>query len=183
MSRPQKNLRLFIAVYPPIELTKKLLSVLCNLQLPEYRAVKPEQVHLTIQFIGDVPSKKLDETIESVERSTSGLRAFDLSINKLITLPSRSPSRLIAAETDCPSTLNEIHNRLVTRLAQSPRSNASDRFLPHLTLCRLKKPTKDVCMNSSIDLQPFTIEQIVLMRSTLCREGALHHEVAAFNLI
>ena len=183
MSRPQTNLRLFVAAYPPIEITNKLLSELSNLQLPEYRAVKAEQVHLTIQFIGDVATKKLDETIESVKRSASGLRAFDLWICKLITLPSRGPSRLIAAEADCPAPLKELHSRLVTRLARAPRKSAGDRFLPHITICRFKKPSKDVSINSSLDLPPFTVEQIVLMRSTLSNEGAQHHEIAAFKLI
>ncbi|MCH8822246.1 MAG: RNA 2',3'-cyclic phosphodiesterase [Planctomycetes bacterium] len=183
MSRPQKNLRLFIAAYPPLEITKKLSSALNNLQLPEYRAVIAVQVHLTIQFIGDVPTKKLDETIESVERAASGLRAFDLNVKGLITLPVRGPTRLIAAETDCPSTLKELHRRLVTRLARSPRQKTSDRFLPHLTLCRFRNPDKDVSMNSPLDVPAFAVEQIALMRSTLSNEGAKHHEIAAIKLL
>ena len=183
MSRPQANLRLFVAIYPPIEVTNKLLGALNTLKLPEYRAVIAEQVHLTIQFIGDVPTKKLDGTIESVERAASGLKAFDLSVKRLITLPVRGPTRLIAAETDCPSTLLEFHHRLVTRLARSPRQKASDRFMPHLTICRFRKPDKDVSINSSLDLPAFTVEQIVLMRSTLTNVGAKHHEVAAIRLL
>ena len=183
MSRPQNNLRLFIAAYPPVEITKELLNTLSDLQLPAYRAVIAEQLHLTIQFIGDLPAKKLDETIESVERSASGLMAFDLSVSSLITLPARGPSRLVAAETDCPASLKELHSRLVTRLARSPRQKASDRYLPHLTICRFRKPTKDVSINSKLNLPPFTVEQIVLMRSTLSNEGAKHHEIAAFKLI
>ncbi len=183
MSRPQKNLRLFIAAYPPIEKSNKLLCGLSILQLPEYRAVKAEQIHLTLQFIGDVPTKILDETIESVERSAAGLRAFDLTVKGLITLPARGPSRLIAAETDCPATLKELRSRLVTRLARSPRQKASDRFLPHLTLCRFRNPDKDVSMNSPLDVPAFAVEQIALMRSTLSNEGAKHHEVAAIKLL
>lgn len=157
--------------------------MLSTLKLPEYRTVIAEQVHLTLHFMGDVPSKKLDETIESVKRTASGLRAFDLTVKGLITLPARGPSRLIAAETDCPAILKELHSRLVTRLARSPRQKASDRFLPHLTICRFRKPTKDVSINSLINLQPFTIEQIVLMRSSLSNQGAQHHEVASIKLI
>ena len=183
MSRPQANLRLFVAIYPPIEITNKLLSALSTLKLPEYRTVLAEQVHLTLQFIGDVPTKKLDGTIESVERVASGLKAFDLSVKGLITLPVRGPTRLVAAETDCPSTLKELHRRLVTRLARSPRKKASDRFLPHLTLCRFRNPDKDVSMNSPLDVPAFAVEQIALMRSTLSNEGAKHHEIAAIMLL
>ncbi len=182
MSRPRSNLRLFVAIYPPPEVIAKLLGSLESHDLPEHRTVPAEQVHMTLHFIGDVPTKQLDATIESVQRATAGISAFDLTVQRLITLGQRGQARLVAAETDRPPELLEIHRRLVTRLACSVRHNPSDRFRPHLTLCRFKKPTKGIALDSPLDAEPFRVRQVVLMKSTLRSDGAQHHEIMSCAL-
>jgi len=182
MSRPLANLRLFVAVYPPRELSAKLLAALQSHDLPEHRLITPEQVHVTLHFIGDTPTKKLDSTIESVERATAGIRAFDITVQGLITLGPRGLVRLIAAETDRPPELLEIQRRLVTRLARSPRRDASDRFRPHLTLCRLKKPTRGIELENPLDSKSFVVDKVALMKSTLRSDGAQHHEIISCAL-
>ena len=137
---------------------------------------------MTLHFIGDVPAKQLDATIESVQRATAGISAFDLTVQRLITLGQRGRARLVAAETDRPPGLLEIHRRLVTRLACSVRPNPSDRFRPHLTLCRFKKPTKRIALDSPLDAKPFRVQQVVLMKSTLRSDGAQHHEIISCAL-
>ena len=182
MSRPRSNLRLFIAIYPPLEMSAELVRSLQQHELPEHRLVPPQQVHMTLHFIGDVPTKQLDSTFESVQRATSGISAFNLTVYRLITFPHRGPARLVAAEMDRPPELLEIHRRLVTRLTCSTRDNPSHRFRPHLTLCRFKTPTKGIALDSPLDAEPFPIQQVVLMKSTLRPDGAQHHEVASSRL-
>ncbi len=182
MSRPRSNLRLFVAIYPPLELSGNLLGSLQSYDLAEHRTVPADQVHMTLHFIGDVPAKQLDATIESVQRATAGISAFDLTVQRLITLGQRGSARLVAVETDRPPELLEIHRRLVTRLARSPRRDASDRFRPHLTLCRFKKPSKRIALDSPLDAEPFRVQEVVLMKSTLRSDGAEHHEIISCAL-
>ncbi len=182
MSRPRTNLRLFVAVYPPPELSAKLLAALQSHDLPEHRLVPPEQVHVTLHFIGDTPTKQLDATIESVQRATAGISAFDLTAQGLITLGPRGLARLVAAETDRPPELLEIQRRLVTRLARSPRRDATDRFRPHLTLCRLKKPKRGIELENPLDCISFVVDKVALMKSTLRSDGAQHHEIMSWAL-
>ncbi len=179
MSRPRSNLRLFVAIYPPVDIRCQLLGALQSHDLPEHRTVPAEQVHMTLHFIGDTPTKQLDTTIESVRRATAGISAFNLTVQRLIILPQRGPPRLIAAETDRPPELLEIHRRLVTRLACSARHNPSHRFRPHLTLCRFKTPTKRFALDSPLDAEPFHVHQVVVMKSTLRPDGAQHHKVSS----
>ena len=182
MSRPRTNLRLFVAVYPPRELSKNLLGALRSLDLPEHRPVPPQQVHVTLHFIGDTPTKQLDTTIESVQRATAGISAFDLTVQGLITLGPRGLVRLIAAETDRPAQLLEIQRRLVTRLARSPRRDSADRFRPHLTLCRFKKPNRGIELENPLDSESFRVDKVALMKSTLRPDGAQHQEIMSCAL-
>lgn len=182
MARPRANLRMFVAAYPPQLLVASWLASLDALNLPAHKRTPADQVHMTLQFIGDVPAKEVDAVAESVERAAAGLEAFELRAAGLVTLPERGPARLIALETDAPATLLELHRRLVTRLAKEARPPHKERFRPHLTLCRFRSPQHRFRINREQAPAAFAVDQIRLMRSELGHEGAQHHEVAAFAL-
>ena len=182
MARPSANLRLFVAIHPPADVTSAMLGALEHLKLPPHRLTPREQVHLTLQFIGDTPTSELDATIESVRRAAAGLPSFELAPAQLITLPQRGPARLIAVETDAPAGIMELHRRLATRLAGNVRERDRERFRPHLTICRFRSPVRGVSVDRTLSAAPFRVERITLMRSTLSAEGATHHEVAGCSL-
>ena len=178
MSKRAAMLRLFAAIYPPIETAKALLEELRTYELPEHRATPVEQIHLTMQFIGDTPGSELDDTIESVQRAAAGLEAFDLTPKFFITLPEEGFARLVAAETDEPPALLEIKRRLVTRLARTQRERSRG-FTPHFTLCRFRNPVRlKAPLREPTAIAPFRIDKLVLMRSTLAPSGATHTRVA-----
>ncbi|MBX3358205.1 MAG: RNA 2',3'-cyclic phosphodiesterase [Phycisphaeraceae bacterium] len=184
------SLRLFVAVYPPPEAARSLLAALAAptiaASLPAHRRTPPEQVHLTLAFLGSVSKRHVAGVTESVERSCSGLPPFSLAPRRLITLPQGQPHRLAAVETDAPPPLLELVTRLTSRLLRNPRPRPADRFLPHLTLCRFNHPVGERPVRSSLDHPlvepPFAIDRIRLMRSVLLPSGAEHREIAAFPL-
>lgn len=178
--------RLFVAAYPPVERVTPMFERLETLDLPEHTRFTPiEQVHLTLQFIGDTNQRDVPAVIESVERSCSGIKAFALTPCRLMTLPQRrrNPPRLIAMETDAPSSLLELQRRLAARLARRPRAKPDDRFLPHLTLCRFKAGhTTDHLEHAVESESPFMVDEVRLVQSRLRPAGAIHEVVASFHL-
>lgn len=175
-------LRLFAAIFPPPDVAAALLTELRQYTLPEHREAPPEQVHLTMQFIGDTPGHQLDATIESVERAAAGLTRFELKPEFFITLPDVDLARLVAVETDSPATLLEIKRRLVTRLARTKRERNRS-FRPHLTLCRFRIPVKLAQpLKESTEAPPFAVEHIALMQSILKPSGAEYVRVATAAL-
>ena len=182
MAKPTANMRLFVAAYPPADSVQAMLACMQSLALPAHRLTAAEQVHLTVQFIGDTPSKDLDATVESVQRAAAGLRSFTLQPLRLLALPERGPKRLIALETDLPSELMELHRRLVIRLARNARPRAADRFRPHFTLCRFRTQMRGLSLDQPISIGSFQIGRIFLMRSALSSDGATHHQVASCEL-
>lgn len=182
MSERPRPLRLFVGAYPPPEVVERLHAALPRDELPAHRLVPAEQVHLTLQFIGDCPpGRSLDDVVESVRRSASGLAAFRLTPRRLITLPTRGPVRLVAAETDAPPPLLELKRRLVTRLAQ-PGAKERRGFRPHLTLLRFARPARAERLDCVLadETLSFEVDRVVLVRSTLHAGGARHahlHEV------
>ncbi|MFM9994572.1 MAG: RNA 2',3'-cyclic phosphodiesterase [Phycisphaerales bacterium] len=178
-------LRLFVAVYPTAEAARELVRALERLDLPPvatHRATKPDQLHMTVQFIGDTDERELAEVQESVERSAAGLEPFMLTPARLVTLPERGPPRLVAGVTDAPPGLLELQRRLASRLARTPRPKTGDRFLPHMTLCRFTRAAKAPQVDAAIHAGPFNVERVRLVRSVLRPEGAEHVEVFRVTL-
>lgn len=187
--------RLFAALYPPPESAAALLAALETVGAAGangLRFVPPEQVHLTLQFIGDTPERDLPHTLESVERSCGGIDAFALTPLRLVTFPlvegdrrTREPPRLIAAITDAPPGLLELQRRLAHRLARNARERAGDRFTPHLTLARFAQGSRSERIDAPLSgpaALAFPVRRIRLMRSALHPTGATHVEVASFDL-
>ena len=175
-------MRLFVAVYPPPELVRVWHEELRVRDLPDHRVTPEDQVHLTLQFVGDVPRREVDATKESVARSVAGVRRFELTVRRLISLPERGPARLIAVETDAPPPLLEIQVRLARRLARKPRHRPSDRFLPHLTVCRFRGPVAVDTLDEELRPGAFPVQQVRLMNSVLNSQGAQHTTLAEYGL-
>jgi len=182
MSKPIANLRMFVGLYPPPDAAASLAGLLEGLDLPAHRRTPVEQLHMTVQFIGDVPLAEVDGVVESVGRSASGLGAFELVPARLMSLPERGAARLVAVETDAPPIMMELHRRLVHRLAAQPRPRSGDRFVPHITLCRFASPAAGVRVDQPVRNAAWRIDRVRLMRSILRAEGAEHLLVAEFAL-
>jgi RNA 2',3'-cyclic 3'-phosphodiesterase len=204
MARPSANLRLFVAVYPPRELAEDWARrVKAMRDLPPYRLTPIEQIHLTLQFIGDTPVKNLEPTIESCRRAAKGLGCFELAAQEFITLPERGPKRLIAVETDAPPTLLELKRRLAMRLASNVRENPARKFRPHLTVCRFRSPAPGAPgaqgergargargarmgrggrFDPTLTTEPFVVSELLLMKSALSPSGAAHTVVERIQL-
>ncbi len=180
MSAASSPWRLFVSIAAPEDTARQLLRALRKFDLPPiapYRECPLAQVHMTVQFIGDTQENKVDDVVESVVRSASGIAPFELRPIRLITLPERGWPRLVAAETDAPPGLLEVQRRLAARLARDPRKRAGDRFLPHLTLCRFTGGARAPAVDQPLDVQAFRVDHLHLMRSVLRPSGAEHFEV------
>ena len=182
MAHAAADFRLFVAAYPPRQTAGAALASLGTLGLAEHRPTPEDQVHLTLCFIGDTPARDLDDVRESVERSASGLPAFTLAPGRLITLPERGRPRLVALELAPDATLLEIVRRLTNRLAKRVRQRPTDRFLPHMTLCRFTHRSDPRRVEAAVDLAPFAIDRIALVRSVLLPAGAEHRPVMTVPL-
>jgi 2'-5' RNA ligase len=115
------DLRLFVAAYPDRAWSERAIGALGTLELPAHRVTPVGQVHLTLCFLASVDRTELSSIGASVERAASGLHAIDLEPTRLITLPGRGPTRLVAVECDAPAELLELVRRLASRLAMTPR--------------------------------------------------------------
>lgn len=179
---PPEPVRLFVAIYPPLALAREMVARAAGMDLPRNRITPAEQVHLTLQFIGEREPGEVPSVIESVRRSAAGLAGFTLETIRLMTLPHRGAARLVAAEFSSPAALLEIQRRLAHRLARHPRERAGDRFTPHMTLLRFAGVVPGLKVEGPLAHRAFEVREILLVRSVLRPDGAVHAEAARVAL-
>jgi 2'-5' RNA ligase len=177
-----RPLRLFVAAYPPPDVARALVDHVAAMPLRSFRVSPAEQVHLTLQFIGDTDLREVDAVQESVQRAASGLPPASVAVSTLISLPERGRARLVAAELTPHPTLLELHRRLALRLATNARERSSDRFLPHMTLGRYAGGSGERVQASLPRPLSFEVCEVALVKSVLRPQGAEHAPLATFQL-
>jgi 2'-5' RNA ligase len=168
--------RIFVAVYPPPEWVEAARAALARLELPPHRLTPVEQVHLTVHFVGPVARREIDDVLESVRRLAAGVPAFALDGARIEPFPGPK-ARLMAVTADPTPELLEIRSRLVKRLSRNARTRPNDRFRPHLTLARFRDEQKASAIPAAEGPGVFSVSEIVVVRSVLGAEGAVHSVV------
>lgn len=180
-----RTVRLFVAVYPPPSWVDCALDEWRRLggtrvSAEQTRLTLPDQIHLTLRFLGAVDLRERDTIEESVERAAATVAPFTLEPNAFDTLPERGPARLVAITAPCPSPLDHLVDQLSRRLPRRGRDGKG--FTPHLTILRFRKPDAAFRFSMAHSFEPFSIERIALVESILHPSGAEHRELLSAPL-
>jgi 2'-5' RNA ligase len=126
-------MRLFVALDLPWDLRERLALLAGG--LPGARWVVPENLHLTLRFIGEVNGPQAEE----IDHALAGLRArgFPLRLAGLgVYHKNDRPVTLwIGAERSAP--LAHLQTKIETALQRAGLEPERRRFTPHVTLARL----------------------------------------------
>lgn len=158
----------------------------------EVRWVKPEGVHLTLRFLGEVDDARLDALGEALDKAVSGHEAPHLAPGALGAFPNLSRPRVVwvgleeSGQRLAP--LQVAVEKAVRRLGW-PREKRA--FRPHLTLGRVRDPRRGISEQlvqalgrESIAALPASEHRhVVLMQSHLSRHGARYEALRTWQLL
>lgn len=138
-------MRTFLALPLPPELARKLCAAAhaaLGPRLEELRLVRPDNLHLTLHFLGVTSAEVLARLPAELELALAGRRAPQLAIRGSGGFPAGSRKHVLwAGVAGEPRELEEL-GRLVSAcraaLAASghPLPDSSEPFVPHVTLAR-----------------------------------------------
>ena len=187
VSHNPEQIRSFIAIELPEEAKRGLAKLRRALEKDEHKFVKwvdPGGIHLTLKFLGNIPSKRIAEITEATEKATQGTPPFHLEISGLGVFPSLKQVRVfwvgIGGELD---KLSRLQQSIDSALAALGFAKEERPFVPHLTLARIREGTSPperrsfgelVDSTTFEDKYPVEVEAIRLMRSQLTPAGAIY---------
>jgi len=176
--------RLFVAIALPIPVRDVLLEL--TTPLTGVAWTLPEQLHLTLRFLGDVPDDKLDAI--QTHLATVRVEPFILPVEGLGTFPPKSPRVLWVGVGRGHPHLHQLRQRVDdTLLAAGLLALEVRTFHPHVTLARGTEkaaPAITRWMRARPDFvaPPFRVNAFDLIASELQPAGAVHTLLRRFAL-
>lgn len=181
------SIRAFIAIELPSELTEALRGLQAlfsdgGLKNKEISWVKPENIHLTVKFLGDVEERRIPDIFAALEKAADGIRPFTLRAAGVGTFPKGTAPRVLwVGINGCPE-LKKLHSGIEEALKALGFPEEERDFSPHLTLCRIKTPPAGRALMAAQNIRPdinmdFMASSFVLFKSELSPTGAKYVEL------
>jgi len=139
-------MRCFIA----IDIDEKIRSALGDLQQQlrkgvdvkkgDVNWVNPDNIHLTLKFLGEIKDAKVVEVCNIVKAVAGRNKSFELDIESVGHFGGRSPKVLWVGTGKGAENLLELQEDIEESLALAGWPEETREFAGHLTLCRIRHP-------------------------------------------
>ena len=187
--------RTFVAVDLPDEVERVLgatAQILRDARIEGLRPVRPEGIHLTLKFLGDVPESQVGEIGQVVSEAVAGHRQFDVSTGGFGAFPNtRRPQVLWVGIEGDVGPLIRLQSDVDAALGALGIPTEARPFHPHLTLARLDRRMPAHARRASLDALESTglvagmrvpVGSVSLVQSILGRGGARYERLATARL-
>lgn len=192
----ERSVRTFVAVELDDSIRQGLSRIQSDLRrhLEErsIRWVRPEGIHLTLNFLGDVPAGHLDSIGKALALACRHLGPFEVRPAGLGCFPNMQRPRVIwVGLTGDVASLLELQKATTSALEELGLAPEGRAYSPHLTLGRVRQETRGreravigACVQkaNASDLDAMRVEIVSLMRSDLSHQGARYHRLEGFPL-
>lgn len=190
-----ENIRTFIAVDLPPQLLQRiqlLLQELKPLAKPgTVRWVPPQNMHLTLKFLGDATPEQLDQVKKAVQEQCRYFPPFEVSARGLGGFPSIAHARVLWMGLTNPPGLKELQRAIDNTTAELGFPGENRPFSPHLTLGRvadsatsrdLERVVSYFFNQQSTDFGTFIVNAVHVDRSDLQPGGARYTRLSTSDL-
>ncbi len=185
-------MRLFVALEIPSAVRDNLAAQIRGLRdlsskVADKRPhwVRPENLHVTLKFIGEVSPTKLD----SIRSALSAIRSdapVDLKFHGLGFFPNENYPRVLWAGLDATTNLTTLAGDIDGALESQGVARERRAFTPHLTLARIEPPGLHERLRAVIqdnrarEFGSFQTREFYLIESKLKPSGAEYTTLASF---
>jgi len=179
------GIRCFVAVELPSSMREEIGRLQNSIATNGLRLVKPELVHVTIKFLGDVPQENVGQVAEALGRVKAA--PFPVRVKGMGAFPGRAVRVVWMGLEGNFQELYEKVEQALNPLGFAPEARG---FSPHVTLGRVARPSAEmnrqlgarIANFSSSDLGSFTVDRFYLKKSTLTSGGPIYEDLAGFPL-
>jgi 2'-5' RNA ligase len=183
--------RAFIAVDLTTEIEAKIAGAQTALGRFSHavRWVRPESIHLTLKFLGEISPEQQRRVVETFSTPKSGVAPFQISVEGLGFFPNaRAPRVVWMGIEEGKDNLQALARFVDEALAAAGFPPEQRPFSPHATIGRIKfLPDVASFIEASSSFSDYqcgrtTIRQFFLYESKLDRGGSIYTKRATFAL-
>jgi len=169
------SLRLFVGLELPYELRQRLSLLQCGLAAAKW--VAPENFHLTLRFIGNVPDDEYEPIALALQKVEAP--AFSLRLSGLNHFGNRKPRAIWVDVINCP-TLTHLADKVEVALQRVGLAPEQRKFTPHVTLARFKtsspgKIAEFLSTQGDFAHPPIEVDHFTLFSSVLGQSGPTYN--------
>lgn len=182
-------MRMFVAIDLNEDVIGRCMRALSSLKESgaELKPVKPENLHITLKFLGEVREDDLDRISVVLEGFSGRFRPFRLALSGIGYFGSEVFPRVIWAGIseggDIVSEMSDELNRKLVHIRDEHRNPH-----PHLTLARARSPENSGRLAeamkklSDVKLGEVDVKEIKLRQSILRPDGPVYSDLRSFRL-
>jgi 2'-5' RNA ligase len=180
-------MRTFIA----IELSEEIRSALGQVQShlkyagADVKWVNPQNIHLTLKFLGEVDEKKLEKVKTALDGVAASSRAFELSLKEIGAFPAVDHPRVVWVGLDKGSDESKaLAQNIDESLSKIGFQKETRPFAAHVTIGRVRSPHNKLALKEKIisyntnDERRTTsderVSSITLFKSALTPQGPVY---------
>lgn len=182
-------MRLFVAVELPDELRRTVSEAVAagRRRLPPAGWVRPENLHLTLVFLGEVAAPRAAAIASVLRPALDGLASFVVRTAAPGSFPERGPVRVVWLGLEPAAALGELADRLRAALATERVPFDAKPFRAHVTLARARTAWPATARAELVRIAPpersFALEEVVLFESDLTPGGARYRALERLRLV
>ena len=181
---PSATRRLFIAVMLPTAVQERLAGLIGLLDTHRaiLRPTRPEGLHFTLRFLGNMTAAQEQQIMEAVATAVDGVSAFPLAIGGFGAFPNtRRPRVVWLGLREGAAPLIAMQRRVEDELLRRALVPDSEDFTPHLTLARVRPeagPAARAALGTALAALPTreqahsTAQAVSLVHSVLTPQGS-----------
>ena len=183
------QVRCFVAIEMPEPIRQGIAGLQAQLKPFGERIswVRPQNIHLTLKFLGDVDVLQLPDLIQALATAVEGRGGFDCDVAGLGMLPNQKCPRVLwAGIADAEGASGRLAKNVGDALIKFGFSGENRKFTPHLTIGRIKAPLSREFIQEYKRMQFAAgrgrAGEIVLMLSKLSPDGAVYTPMKRIGL-
>lgn len=182
--------RIFTAINLPKEAKRELISHQKKWEDLPVRWTPPQNLHVTLVFIGSVEQVQLEQIKGVTEKVAEASSPFSLSFHNITLGPPGKPPRMFWVEGKRNEEIVELHEKLEDSLARVKNTGLQEKesrtYKPHITLGRINKEEwrqmkQQPTINEEISLK-VEVDSIEVMESELKSSRAEYSTIKSCGL-
>jgi RNA 2',3'-cyclic 3'-phosphodiesterase len=186
-----ERVRSFVAIVLSDEVRAAVAAEIARLRplAPRVGWVAAPNLHLTLKFLGELPSDALEQVKDGLTEAVAGVAPFSLHFHGLGAFPGMARPRVLwVGVAEGGQAAQALQVRVEAALGGRGFPRDERPFSPHLTVGRVREPRglaglqQAIARDARMDFGRLEVRTLSLMRSDLSPGGSRYTELAVFPL-